>query len=718
MADTRPALRKLAKNQRFDELEEGLIEEIEDGSLALDELVSVLTMTCHRADPGLAETLCWIAVTTFAEHRGKDEGMVVAQSVAPLLPKSELIREEMAGLFTALHPDREDLPGILGVTVTDQRVPLDVAAEQANALVELAPRSFFRERAGREAGQSIGVIDGAFHSRFRDGPKVFPLDRVPTLVPLPSDDFRSMLAFEKEQLGEFAEKDPCGLVEACVRAMGPRLTYRDLRTHIMDIVPQPWSAWWNEARPKVKRSAWVEMSGTAQPTFELRKKPLSHEMRVRAEFDEAETSFDQLLVVLDYLGEAGDHAAGEVELIHGIAEGVAEMAGDDRAIDLGAAAVIRLLSRAAPGSVDGIEELDLPGDGDPALMMATLEDVRLQRAALELVRERRPEEFADFHLAALPALSPELAESTARELEEVGRGGDIPGVMSSIIETPGRYPAAFIWLFKEVSAGRYLPEEGGPDRPRLLGLILLAIDKSFRGEGADKKLAVRIRSALMARNFAMAKEILTNCTTEEAGKVKECLDRCFSISDDFRAKVADLLVDTHHVLYASNLEVWELTDVLYTTPAGLEKKRAELDDLVMNVLPHIAEMIGKAAAEGDLSENAEYHGWLEQRDRQSERANGMQADLKMARVIQPEMAGELAVSIGSKVTARDQNTGETKKFTFLGPWDVDTENGIYSYRAPLSLSFMGKKPGDVAVFDYDDETRRFEIISICSALDE
>jgi transcription elongation factor GreA len=316
----------------------------------------------------------------------------------------------------------------------------------------------------------------------------------------------------------------------------------------------------------------------------------------------------------------------------------------------------------------------------------------------------------------LPALSPDLAESTARELEEEGRGGDIPEVISSIIETPGRYPAAFIWLFREVSAGRFPPEEGGPDRPRLLSLVLLAIDRTLRGVSADKKLSVRIRSAFSARNFATVKEILQNADTDDAQNVKEALDRCFSISDDFRAKVHDVLVDIHHVLYASNLEVWELTDVIYSTAEGLEKKRAELDDLVMNVLPHIAEMIGKAAAEGDLSENAEYTGWLEQRDRMSDRANSMQADLKQAKVIQPEMAGELAVSIGSRVSARDQNTGETKDFTFLGPWDVDTENGIYSYRAPLSLSFMGKKPGDVAVFDYDGEARRYEIISICSAL--
>ena len=190
-----------------------------------------------------------------------------------------------------------------------------------------------------------------------------------------------------------------------------------------------------------------------------------------------------------------------------------------------------------------------------------------------------------------------------------------------------------------------------------------------------------------------------------------------SLPDDRARGFPDLLFVTHHELYDSNLEPWELTDVIYTTAAGLARKRAELDDLVTNVLPHIAEMIGKAAAEGDLSENAEYHGWMEQRARQSQRAGRMQEDLKQARVIPPEMAGTLAVSIGSRVTARDQESGEEKDFTFLGPWDVDTDEGVYSYRAPLALAFMGRKPGETAEFDIDGRTRRFEIVSIRSAVE-
>ena len=49
-----------------------------------------------------------------------------------------------------------------------------------------------------------------------------------------------------------------------------------------------WSDWWNSARPTVQRSPWVEMSATKQPTFALRRVPLSHEDRIREEVEGAD----------------------------------------------------------------------------------------------------------------------------------------------------------------------------------------------------------------------------------------------------------------------------------------------------------------------------------------------------------------------------------------------------------------------------------------------
>ena len=50
-----------------------------------------------------------------------------------------------------------------------------------------------------------------------------------------------------------------------------------------------------------------------------------------------------------------------------------------------------------------------------------------------------------------------------------------------------------------------------------------------------------------------------------------------------------------------------MSDTIPMTRAGYDKRKAELDHLQNVEMPEIEERIGRARAEGDLSENAEYH---------------------------------------------------------------------------------------------------------------
>jgi len=74
------------------------------------------------------------------------------------------------------------------------------------------------------------------------------------------------------------------------------------------------------------------------------------------------------------------------------------------------------------------------------------------------------------------------------------------------------------------------------------------------------------------------------------------------------------------------------------------------------------------------------------------------------------------VAVGSRVRAKDVDTGTVRTLTFLGPWDVDVAAGIYSYRAPLSLSFMGRAVGDVVTVPVDRSEQTLEIVEIASGL--
>jgi transcription elongation GreA/GreB family factor len=123
--------------------------------------------------------------------------------------------------------------------------------------------------------------------------------------------------------------------------------------------------------------------------------------------------------------------------------------------------------------------------------------------------------------------------------------------------------------------------------------------------------------------------------------------------------------------------------------------------------------IGAAAAKGDLRENWEYKSALEERDRLVERATRVRDEFDRARVISPADISGDEVNVGTTIELRDMASGEELTVTFLGPWDADIENGVYSYFAPLSLRFMGRKAGDRVRATFGDRTEaEYEIRTI------
>jgi transcription elongation factor GreA len=271
-----------------------------------------------------------------------------------------------------------------------------------------------------------------------------------------------------------------------------------------------------------------------------------------------------------------------------------------------------------------------------------------------------------------------------------------------------------IWVWKAAGAGELIDREGGPDPERLLLDFLSITERSLRG--TENKLGNRLKSALASKNYATTRFLLETLGERAARRVKDSLVRFPGLTDQMRTHVSDLLAETHPQIYVEHVPAWEEEGVIWSTKSGLERKKEEYGKLVNEKLPAVAEAIGRAASFGDLSENAEYTAALEERERLTERANSLKAELDQATVLPEDAADGDEVTVGSTVRVRNAATGEEREYTFLGPWDVRVEEGVYSYRAPLSLAFMGKAVGDEVEVTLDDETLTFEILEVRSAL--
>ena len=131
----------------------------------------------------------------------------------------------------------------------------------------------------------------------------------------------------------------------------------------------------------------------------------------------------------------------------------------------------------------------------------------------------------------------------------------------------------------------------------------------------------------------------------------------------------------------------------YLTKAGLKKLQEEFKALQKQRLG-LLEEVNKAAALGDLRENAEYHAARERLAHVSTRLSDLEAKLSHVRLIDGSVEFNGEARIGTQVTLKDLATKEACSYTLVGPEEADPQTGKLSIASPLGKSVLGKKKGD------------------------
>lgn len=140
--------------------------------------------------------------------------------------------------------------------------------------------------------------------------------------------------------------------------------------------------------------------------------------------------------------------------------------------------------------------------------------------------------------------------------------------------------------------------------------------------------------------------------------------------------------------------------------------RAEIDHLENVVMPEIAEKIAEARAEGDLKENAEYHGQRERQGLMQARINEKKAKLANAFIIDPSKLPKDEVGLLATVKVKDLDYGDEEEFTLVGLGDEDYDAGRILSNSPIGSALLGKKVGTKVDIPVPKGKLRFEIIAI------
>jgi transcription elongation factor GreA len=155
-----------------------------------------------------------------------------------------------------------------------------------------------------------------------------------------------------------------------------------------------------------------------------------------------------------------------------------------------------------------------------------------------------------------------------------------------------------------------------------------------------------------------------------------------------------------------------MSDSIPMTREGYNKLRAELDRLETEEMPVILDRLATARAEGDLSENAEYHGARESQGLLQARINELKSKLSRATILDPTSMPQGEVRFGATVKVQRKGGKRPETYTLVGAGEDDYDVGKILVTSPLAQGFLGGKKGEKVTIQLPKGTTEFTILDV------
>lgn len=149
----------------------------------------------------------------------------------------------------------------------------------------------------------------------------------------------------------------------------------------------------------------------------------------------------------------------------------------------------------------------------------------------------------------------------------------------------------------------------------------------------------------------------------------------------------------------------------YITPAGAEKLRAELKDLLYTKRPEITATVAWAASNGDRSENADYIYGKRRLREIDRRIRFLTKRLEIAEIVDPTQQSSDKVHFGATVTIQGED-GELKTYSIVGIDETEIHKKRISWISPLGRALLNAKVGDTIVLHSPKGEEDFEVMEI------
>ena len=511
------------------------------------------------------------------------------------------------------------------------------------------------------------------------------------------EDFRAKKIEQLEELRSLSKSDPLALIVHLLESHGGSMTGDALEKELSGaVIPEAgFKKWWDVTKKALRESRLAAVPQKRTEPIVLRVGDRSPADALVADF-EAARDIKGMIRALEAI--AADIGAFENDtdalkrLLNDIDEGAKKAA----RVQLGQALQLVAARDEVIGSSKALELdptavrlSDLLLSADPTRLAeeaGTLPSGR-QRAVYEAFPNAFAEDWVGKIVQVFDRVGARGVTEIARILQERDAMPALVTHLRSAIARRALGPDALIWVCRE---------RKGPSleifSANVGAAVLNLLETDHLSDGPRK--TSRLQS-LLGDDKTLLTDLVGIMDVNEARNFGRRLLDCPVFGDlekkSLMARIIKARPETAELVNGVNAKRPE--EILLVSWESLEKKKAELDDLIRNKIPQNLNDVKIARSYGDLRENFEYKSAKDLEKYLGHRRNALDKEINNARGTDFKGSDASKVNIGTVVTLADAS-GKEVVMTVLGAWDSIPETKTVSYLSEVGKALVGRMPGD------------------------
>jgi transcription elongation factor GreA len=555
------------------------------------------------------------------------------------------------------------------------------------------------------------------------GKKNHPMDPafcLTTMEVLPEKHLLVRKETEPKRIAELIADDPVQLVVESLQAHSNHATTAiDLEITLSQVVgEEKFKKWWSGAKKAIGKDPRISVPEKKTELYVLRDVPVSAQDEILEQFNGTRSARRRILLAEELL-DAADKKNLKTDLAS-ILSGLADAVKDSNQLDTSE----RLYGAAVRDDLAKLLGNETVFEPAQSALIANIRDlpaiaekipVQFQSRFLELIKETHPIEYRDIGFNLLKSSQGKFTTECINFLVEHGHADELAATLKRWQTEQNLRAPVLLWVVKNRHSKKFAKLLNDLITPRLLSAIFFAIDYEALQASSARRIPL---GDILSEDTDLISDLLSTADPETARDLantlmlnqgfeeltkKSLLARFIKIFPGIQSLVAEAADSKEEQLLVSR--------------ESFERKRTEYEAIVSKKIPENSKAIATAREHGDLKENSEYKMAKQDQQVLMAQKSQLEKELARARVSDFKEATTDQVSVGTIVEVREPKGGKTSRYTVLGAWDSNPDEGVISYKTPLGLALLGRKNGDHVKVKLGSGDETYEITAISRYVD-